>query len=213
MLAISQQRKVELSADHLTNLIHRVLNTNKNTLITLPGHGDVSIFPKMQAYIPNMRNMQEFLLAPTSAYIIKDLDHVNIDLNSTIVKHINDLLWCTAFYTYKYQLIESCSKNDIIQLKKWPNLTRLPLTKNTARIVALLTRYPTSIMLVHRILDIDIDEANQVISAAYAAGLVSKISHGRSLALDLASQSIEAKQSQSRNQGLWKSLFRKVSSL
>jgi hypothetical protein len=117
-----------------------------------------------------------------------------------------------AFYLYEDNLIESCSENDVIQFSRWPNLTRLPVTPHTARICALLTRHPTSIMLVRRVLGIDKKEVNRVISAAFSAGIVNTISRGPSLS-SYEPTVAEVKPEQTQKSGLWNSLFAKISNL
>ena len=168
-------------AVHLLNIVQRVLSSQDNTQITLPGIGNITILSQRREYYADVKNMSEFSIAPAESFEIKSLDSSELSSISHPGKDVRDLLWQLAFYIYEDSLIESCSENDVIQFSRWPNLTRLPITANTARICALLTRHPTSITLVRRILGIDKKEVSRVISAAFSAGIVNMISRGPSL--------------------------------
>ena len=109
-------------------------------------------------------------------------------------------------------MIEGSSKFDVVQFRRWPNLTRLPKTPNTMRICALLTRYPMTIMLVHRKLGIEKKELYQTISAAYCAGIANVISHSPQGA---ANESVEdiALNVPEQKRNLLQSLFSKITGL
>jgi hypothetical protein len=127
-------------------------------------------------------------------------------------KNISDLLWQSAFHVSEGRLIEGCSKYDVVQLRHWPNLTRLPVTPNAARICALLTRHPTTIMLIHRVLGIDKEEVCQIYSSAYSAGIAHMVS--RSPILNGFEDSADDTQlEQVQDRGIFRSLFAKISRL
>lgn len=203
-------------AAHLLNIVQHLLSSQDNSLITLPGMGSITILPLKREYYADVKDMLEFCTAPVESFQIRTLDSSELSSTSASGKDIRDLLWQLAFHLYEDSLIENCSENDVIQFKRWPNLTRLPTTPHTARICALLTRHPTSITLVRRVLGIDKKEVNRVISAAFSAGIVNTISRGPSLASISAnsdSAAAEVKPEQTQKSGLWNSLFAKISSL
>lgn len=193
--------------------MQRVLDSQDNTQITLADLGDIIVLPQRREYHANVQDMLEFSIAPVASYEIKTLSDVELASISQPGKDIRDLLWQLAFHIYENSLIEHCSENDVVQFTRWPNLTRLPATPNTARICALLTRHPTSIMLIRRILGIDKKEVNRVISAAYSAGIVNTISRGPSVISSEPAIAETVKSEQSQKAGLWNSLFAKISSL
>ncbi len=199
-------------ATHLLNTIKQILNSKIDTQIILPGHGEITILPQRQQYHANIQDIVEFSTSPSTSFETIPLSNFTPTSNSASGKDIRELLWQLAFYAYDHKLIENCSENDVVQFIRWPNLTRLPVTANTARICALLTRHPTSIMLVRRVLGIDRNEVNRIISAAYSAGIVKTVSHGPSL-LNSESLPAEGKSEQKQKSGLWNSLFTKISSL
>jgi hypothetical protein len=197
---------------HLLNIVQRVLSTQGNSQITLPGIGTITILSQWREYHADVENMREFSIAQAENFEIRSLNSTELSSISPSGKDIRDLLWQLAFYLYEDSLIESCSENDVIQFSRWPNLTRLPVTPHTARICALLTRHPTSIMLVRRVLGIDKKEVNRVISAAFSAGIVNTISRGPSLS-SYEPTVAEVKPEQTQKSGLWNSLFAKISNL
>lgn len=200
------------SASHLLHIVQRVLDAQHNTQITLPGLGNITILPQSRAYHADVKDMGEFSIAPAENFVVSILGSADLSSISQPGKDVSDLLWQLAFYIYEDSLIESCSENDVIQFSRWPNLTRLPTTPNTARICALLTRHPTSVTLVRRVLGIDKKEVNRIISAACSAGIVNTISRGPSL-VNFEPAAPEVKPEQIQKTGLWNSLFTKISSL
>ena len=196
----------------LIALVQRILNSGHNTRITVADLGNVTILPQLGAYHSTVQDMPAFCTSPRTKFEIHLLADTDTPAISEPGKDIRDLLWQVAFYAHQDSLIESCSENDVIQFKHWPNLTRLPVTPNTARICALLTRHPTSITLVRRVLGIDRNEVNQVISAAFSTGIVNTISRGPSL-VNSEPLIAEAKPEPTQKSGLWNSLFAKISSL
>ncbi len=85
---------------------------------------------------------------------------------------LEDLLWSAGYLASRGRMVAGGSLLDVVRIVRWPNFSRLPCSLDTMRMVALLTRHPTSIALATRILDIRQDEACRVYSAATCAGLV-----------------------------------------
>lgn len=87
---------------------------------------------------------------------------------------IEELLWTIGFTGYEPASCcsqKGCRPDDVIQLKRWPNLTRLPKTANTIRLVSLFSMRPTSVFLASRILKVEDDEVMRFYSAACYSGL------------------------------------------
>lgn len=205
---------------YFLGLAKRLAASHSNARIALPGRGEVSIMPDQHKFYANVPDMAEFCQAPAAAFEVstlrKDEDAHLHEMGHA--RNINELFWQAAFHASQGRLIESSSNGetvhiyDVIRLHHWPNLTRLPKTQNTMRICALLTRSPSTIMLVPRKLGIEPREVYQVYSAACSSGLVNVISNhlGRTdTQADIESEPIEA----SQGQGLLRSLFSKISGL
>ncbi|MBB3062411.1 DNA-binding response OmpR family regulator [Microbulbifer rhizosphaerae] len=86
-----------------------------------------------------------------------------------------ELIWNVAFYLTSGRLMEGHHLHDVVQLVSWPNLTRLPVTPNTFRILSLFSRRPTSVYFAARLLKVSQEEMNRVYSASIAAGHIKAI--------------------------------------
>lgn len=196
--------------DHLLCIVQGVVKSRANTRIVLPGKGEVAIFPARGEYYADIQDMVEFCRTPATEFESILFGEAAPQYAFGSGRNIKDLLWQAAFHASQGRLAEGCSKYDVVQLRHWPNLTRLPATPNAARICALLTRYPTTIMLVHRMLGIGKEEVYQIYSAAHSAGITNMISHGLEIT-NLKAGSPQPERTQDR--GLFRSLFAKISGL
>lgn len=198
-------------ADHLLGIVQRVVASRDDTRIVLPGKGEIAILPERREFYANVSNMAEFCTAPSAQFQVTALGEAALPSTSAR-RNIQELLWNAAFHASQGRLVEGRSKYDVVQFRHWPNLTRLPVTPNAARICALLTRHPTTIMLIHRMLCIDKEEAYQIYSAAYCAGMANSISRMPESA-DLEVPAAEAQPEPSQHRGIFRSLFAKISGL
>lgn len=164
------------SEDHLLGILQRIVDSQKNTHIKLPGKGEISILPERREYFSNVQDMVEFCSTPASRFVLTEFDEAALPCISSPGRSIRELLWHAAYHVSHECLLEGCSKYDVVKFRHWPNLTRLPVTPNAARICALLTRHPTTIMLVPRMLGIDRAEVFQIYRAAYSAGIADILS-------------------------------------
>lgn len=121
-------------------------------------------------------------------------------------KGSDDLLWRAAYYASGGRLLKGSQRDDVVALKYWPNLTRVPAPEVAIRWCALVSRYPTSIALSARILKVAPEEIHAIYSAARASGAAAPINKGAA-----TEQDIEKKQV--RNRGLLGKLLNKVSGL
>jgi hypothetical protein len=206
-------------ADHLLGIVQRVVAARVNKRIVLPGKGEIVILPARGEYYDDVRDMVEFCSAPSAQFTTTPFGET-VPLFPSIGKSINDLLWNAAFHASRGRLIEGCSICDFVKFRHWPNLTRLPVTPNTARICALLTRHRTVIMIAHQILGITNAEVHQVYSAAYCAGISNAInpeisnSTNKNPAFENFKSGIdEPRQESEQKQGLFRSLLVKISGL
>jgi hypothetical protein len=161
---------------YFLGIAQRILASGRSTRVVLPGRGEVLLFPRRNEYCANVADMADFCLAPAAQFEVTVLDEAAEMAQLDPGRHIGDLMWQAAFHASRGNMIEDCSKLDVVEFRRWPNLTRLPKTPNTMRICALLTRHPMTIMLVRRKLGIERRELYQIYSAAYCAGLVNIIS-------------------------------------
>jgi len=168
--------------EYFLGITQQIMESRENAHVVLPGKGEVYLFPRSNEYHANVPDMEEFCLTPASQFKVTVLGDARGEVAQGAGRHVSDLLWQAAFHASSGRLIESCSIFNIVQFLRWPNLTRLPKTPNIMRICALLTRYPMTIMLVHRKLGIEKSELYQVYSAAYCAGLTDVVGHDHQVA-------------------------------
>ncbi len=199
-------------ANHLLGIVQRVVASRDDTRITLPGKGEMVIFPGRDEYRSKVQDLAGFCRAPAVQFQVTVIGETAMTDSHAPARSLKDLLWMAAFHASQGLLLEGCSKYDVVQFRHWPNLTRLPVTQNAARLCALLTRHPTTIMLVHHILDIDKNEVHQIYSAAYSAGIAHRISSNPvSGSVDAFAAEVQPEAVQER--GLFRSLFAKLSGL
>jgi hypothetical protein len=199
-------------ADHLLGIVQHCVASLRDTRIVLRGKDELVIFPERGIYYASIQDMAEFCRAPAAQFESESVDKTTLPYISGTGKSINHLLWQAAFHVSQGRLIEGCSKYDVVQLRHWPNLPRLPVTPNAARICALLTRHPTTVMLIHRVLGIDKEEVYQIYSSAYSAGL------GQLISRNPAQHAFEESADDTpfepvADRGIFRSLFAKISRL
>ncbi len=207
-------------AQYLLGVARHVMEVGQNALITLPDIGYVAIFPGERRFVAQVQDMAAFCSSPASAFVTSHLAREEsarlADMRPT--GNIKDLLWQAAFYASGGRLVESNAHGepvhiyDVIRFHHWPNLTRLPMTPNTMRICALLTRQPSSIALIPKKLGITPEEVYQVYSAACASGILHVQSSGLGKVDDLVNLGDEDKHAHHRD-GLLHSLLAKISGL
>jgi hypothetical protein len=154
--------------------------------------------------------MVKFCLASGTQLKTAPLDDSSFSFTPGNQKRIQELLWTAGFHASQGRLPDGYTKFDLIQFRHWPNLTRLPVTDHTAFICALLTRTPTTIKLVWRILEITKEEVMQVLSAAHSAGLI------KTLVKTSDNDQIDAELKKAKPapvSGLLRSLFNKIKGL
>ncbi len=159
--------------EYFLGIAQRIISSGANTRVVLEGRGEASLFPGRREYSAIIADTQEFFQAPASQFKTYPLGD---DALPNSPRHIGELLWQASFHASQGRMVEGTSKYDVIQFRQWPNLPHLPKTPNTARLCALLTRHPMTIMLVHRQLGIDKEEVYRVYSAAHSAGYTSILS-------------------------------------
>ena len=193
-------------ADYFLGLAQRAIASGNETRIALTGMGEVMLYPARKMYSADLSDPEGYFQAPAGQFRVSSL---GASAEPAHPRPIDELLWMAAFHASKGRMIEGTSMFDVVQFHHWPNLPKLPHTANTARICALLTRHPTTIMLAHRLLGIKREEVYRVYSAAYAAGIANIIHQNP----EATSASEPEPEDRSESRGLFRSLFAKISGL
>lgn len=184
MYVVSASQSVSQRADQasfdpasgLLGVIAQALSAKHAVVVYASGTGAVALVPERQEYFTELAEdeLAAFCRLPASGYATKRLADAGLNqLLSQDVRgrNIDELQWRAALYASGGRLLKGCGRDDVVLLKAWPNLTRVPGTPNAVRIAALLTRYPTTVSLAHRLLKIPVEEMNEFYSAAHASGL------------------------------------------
>ena len=163
-------------ADGLLGLLQQLTAEKQASLIYAPGIGAVAVIPDLGDYFTELSDdeLAAFCKVPSTGLTVKRLgDASRNQLLGQGIKgrNIDELKWQAAYHASQGRLMKGCGRDDVVLLKSWPNLTRLPVTPNGVRIAALLTRHPTTVTLAHHLLKIPVTEMNEFYSAASAAGL------------------------------------------
>lgn len=204
--------------EYFLGIVERVIASGENSRISLADQGTVTVLPFSRRYHANVMDMKAFCEAPAAGFKVSPLKgEVTMTEEDGMARNLDDLLWQAAFHASGGRLVQSRSNGesvhiyDVIRFHHWPNLSRLPQTPNTMRICALLTRQPSSILLVSRKLDIEPEEVFQVYSAACGCGIVKIISnHLGEGDVQATISETEMTKSDARDKGLFHSLFAKI---
>jgi len=92
---------------------------------------------------------------------------------------IDQFLWKIALWTSSGRMQKGINPSSPIQLKHWPNLTRLQQSPNDIRIAALLSEQPSAPALVAKVLGIPLGEVFSFYAASHTLGLVKSVTKSR----------------------------------
>lgn len=199
-------------AEYLLGVVQQIVKSRAEMMVSLPGKGELLISPERKAYFSNFPDLAAYCQIPSGLFESTSWSGA-VPPSFSGPKPLSELLWQTAFHASQGRLVEGSSRYDVAQFRHWPNLTRLPVTPNSARICALLTRHPSTIMLVHRVLGIGREEVYQNYSAAFCAGIVNVKSSSPDAAKVEDSALDKAPEPTHERSGLFRSLFAKISGL
>jgi len=91
----------------------------------------------------------------------------------------DQFLWKVALWTSSGRMQKGLNPSSPIQLKYWPNLTRLKQSPNDIRIAALLSEQPSAPALVAKVLGIPLGEVFSFYAASHTLGLVKSVAKNR----------------------------------
>jgi hypothetical protein len=163
-------------ADGLLGILQQLTAEKQAMLVYAAGIGALAVIPDLGDYFTELSDdeLAAFCQVPATGFTAKRLSDASRNqlLGQGIRgRNIDELKWRAAYHASQGRLMKGCGRDDVVLLKSWPNLTRLPAMPNGVRIAALLTRHPTTVTLAHHLLKIPVTEMNEFYSAAAAAGL------------------------------------------
>ena len=161
--------------EYLLNILGRAVANKQDISVTLPSGEGLAIFPTRGDYFSFIDDMERFCLSNINQFDVKVLNPSEVDkfrATDRQGRNFDELLWQASYYASQGRLIKGCQREDVIEISYWPNLTRLPCPPSAIAITALLTRYPTSVTLACRILNVPQEEIFSFYSAAFSAGYI-----------------------------------------
>lgn len=103
-----------------------------------------------------------------------------VEFDASKCRPLSELMWRLGYEAFEDASWDSAAdgvrRDDVIQLTKLPNLTRLPKTDNSIRIALFLANRATCPMLAARVLHVEEVEVLRLYLAAKAAGYVRVVS-------------------------------------
>lgn len=168
--------------EYLVKILGRAVANKQDISVALPSGEMLAIFPSRGDYFGCVDDMAAFCTSSIDDFKVKVLNQSEAEVFINGEDHgrnFDELLWQATYYASQGRLIQGCEREDVVEISYWPNLTRLPGPSSSIAIAALLTRYPTSVTLASRILNVPIEEMFEFYSAAFSAGFI--IVHNRSL--------------------------------
>lgn len=161
--------------EYLINILSRAVTNKQDIAVSLPSGEKLAIFPTRGDYFSFVEDMAAFCRAGVNNFDVKvltpaDIDHFRGGMEQG--RNFDELLWQASYFASQGRLINGCEREDVVEVRYWPNLTRLPGPPSAIVITALLTRYPTSITLAGRILKVPMTEMYEYYSAAFSAGFI-----------------------------------------
>jgi hypothetical protein len=166
--------------DSTKTLIHplrRAVAHRQDVSLVLEGIGELLVLPARGEWFARVRDLRTFCTAPESNYAVRCLDAAEIDaaVRSGPGRNIDEIMWIAGYHASRGRLIEGCRRDDVVELKHWPNLTRLPAPPSAMAIAALLARHPTSITFAARLLKVPMREMFEFYTAAHCAGIAAAV--------------------------------------
>lgn len=213
------------SRDYLPGILRKIISERKSAQVSLPAHGSIVLDADIRLAYVDMDDAPEFFQAMASDFVIEPLRKPADFSPEQRARAIDmaELMWRAGFHSSQGRLdahfagdADDGSLSTVIRMRYWPNLTRLPSTPNAMRICALLTRFPTSVNLIPKLLSIDTAEVGQIVSAASCAGLIENACPHRAdeeLVEDMNSSGASGAAGNGGAYELMRSLFRKIQRL
>lgn len=195
------------AGDCLLGSLRRALEQPGVTCLEIRDQGHIWLDADAGQFYAEIDSPSEFFSMPESSLKISSPRSFDSDWPA---RPVDELLYQSAWYGPENALLEDCHPFDVIQLRCWPNFTRLPHTRHVLPLSSLLSRRPTSLSFAYRMMRIPEADALRFYSAVTAAGYVRLISsQPKATAGDSPPASAEAAPAGS----FWSRLFERISGL
>lgn len=160
--------------EYLLGMLQKAVARKKDITVNHDDLGELVVLTEMGEYHSDISDFQSFCRASSSELKVSELSAKEanaITQEKGIGRNIDELMWQAGYFAAQGRLMDGLSLSDVVHMKHWPNLTRLPNNFNTFQMTAMLTKHPTTIMFAHRVLKVPEKEICEFYTAAYCAGL------------------------------------------
>ena len=164
--------------EYLLGKLQKAVARKQDISVSHSDFGEIAAFAENGEYHANVSDLQGFCQAPSSELKVRELSSkevITITQDKGIGRNLDELMWQAGHYASQGRLMDGLSLTDVVHMKHWPNLSRLPNSFNTFQMSAMLTRHPTTIMFSHRVLKIPEKDICEFYTAAYCSGLAEKL--------------------------------------
>ncbi|RFF30457.1 hypothetical protein [Wenzhouxiangella sediminis] len=185
--------------------IRECLDSGGKSCLKVPGKGHLWLDGEAGLYRSEMDSPAEFYCAGP-AELVRAGD--TAPPARLVARPADEVLYLAAWHARKDALLDECQPFDVVQLRCWPNFTRLPHTRYLLPLSSLLSRRPSSLSFAFRMLRVPEADALRFYSAAMAAGYLRVIS-----SQPVTSSGVDESPSGDRSGSFWSRLFDRISGL
>lgn len=164
--------------DGLLGTVKKASQQEQDIAVLQAGKPVLLIFP----------SIQKVLLAADSATLKSLCEQKFVDLQTRPVSEenlkakaklsISACLWQLALWTANGKLPKEIGLNNMLQLRSWPNLTRLAPVAESMRLSAFLTKTPASPVMLHKLMSVDERDLAEYLTATYVSGYLDIVGAG-----------------------------------
>jgi hypothetical protein len=153
-------------ASVLVASLDRAIGHDRPTMISIEGHGSISIYPQQRAYTTDIRDWRALPFSDAGAIRAAAAVWGTAPQDSSPV---SELRWLAAYHQACANPAEACTLG-LAKLRHWPDLSSVPaeMAPTMIRICALLWRKPTATTLIARILESDPEHTAALIAVLQA---------------------------------------------
>lgn len=151
------------------NALHHAASQGVPSLFQIDGCGSVSVYPRQHCYVTDIQDWEAAYHSPSGQITIES---VAWSMPPADALPLMELQWRVAYHDALRNQQPGVGGNDLIRLRSWPNLTRLPseLVAPVTQICALLWRKPAVGFLIPRVLDADVTRICALLDVLQAFG-------------------------------------------
>jgi hypothetical protein len=158
-------------ASPLMAFLDRAMRLDRPSLISIEGHGSISVYPHQRTYTTDIR---DWAAVPFSELAGIRAAAVVWSTPPAESMPVSELRWLAALHQARCVVGAKPLARGLVKLRHWPDVSALPesLAAPIVRICALLWRKPTASFLMPRILEISSDETDALLWVLQAFGHV-----------------------------------------